>query len=754
MKRGWLTLGVLGLTACQGAPVLVGAPVPVAAMAIDMAAFESALAGSQSLDWSANTFASPRLLESRQARAEKVAGYKVSYTPASGPVWTRPHVGARVSNALAYAFSDPVWNTGPAPMAGDRLMYMTNAARGSTNFYVVNPATGAALNGGGWDVLATVGAPAGSRVDDSAITLSTQATQAMFVTTGGYFGVVETGAGAKRAGFALGAGRTTVRSAPFINNSAAPGIDNSLQVWVASTDATDATGRLHRFDYAAGTATPWTAAPALTVSGSAADGTGGVRTARGFRCSPVAWLGKVYIGDVAGLFWEVDIATGAARYWDLSPFSGVATNQILAPAAFDLSGAGDAVTKIFVSCGARVFWIDPTSNVAVPSQNLLVDTATTTPGPDLQGSLDGYTYTGSTVPDVLAADSISVGSTFNVGNPTIYGGEITGSDGLNSPTDGQPVSGYVRFNVPANAFTGRTPIAATLSLATDPYTVPDASDAGSIYRASNFLKNAGGQDTTTQWTGNNLKFNNQPRLLVPRPFSQRNGPAAQYQRMNWNVNGAVPRDGDAYTFVLRGSGKRYNGPQGAALTSPGYYGADQNNIGGRMLKPYLRVTCSNYGIKGAIANQPILLALGQDPRLYVVNSNALFELNYQDTGTFANAADTRFSLTASGRGGAGNMGVIEIGNKFAQNEVTTSLGMTGGSFYAYVSSENGAGAPRVNKFSVPFARTANADDLRTVFSLPLGSGRTTTYVTWDYFGGSLYFADQGTGTSTVHRLAQ
>lgn len=754
MKRTTATLLVLTLAACQG-PVQAPATQPEtpavttaagATMTMD-ASFESSIANAQVQDWSSNTFNSEAILAGREQRAQSMAGYKVNYTSFSAPTWTKGFTGAKVTNAVAYAFKN-VYATGPLPAGGDRLMVMTNAARGTSNFFVVDPTDGTTLNGTGWDVLTTVGAPAGSKVDNSAISLSALGTQALFVTTGGYFGAIRTSDGAKGAGVSLGAGRQTSGSAPYIDNSAAPGIDGRMSVWVATTDALNAVGQLHHLTYESSATPAWSAPSTFTISGPSADGTGGTLTAAGFKASPIAWRGKVYVGDVAGRFWEYTIATNTARYWDLSPFSGVAVDQILAPVAFDI-GNNLNVNKLFVACGIRVFWVDPVSNVVVPSQNLVLDTATSTPGPRLQDALDTYTYSGTAVPANTAVETISVASDRNVSNPSINNWEVTGSDGYNTPTDGRPVSGYIRFNIGAGAFGGRLPIAATLTMTVDNYCIPNASDAGSIYRASNYLRNPGtGFDTGALWTRGNLNWSNQPRLLVPLPFSRRNGPAAQFAKITWNVSGAVPRDGDNYTFVMRGTGKQYAGAACAALTSPGYYGCTATAA----RRPTLNVTCSPYGVGGAIKAQPILLSSGANPKLYVANSNALFELNYRDTGTFADAAETYFSLTAAGRGGAGNVGVTAA-SKFLQNPVTTALGRTGSQYYIYACDDNAAQRPHVNKFRIPLNRAANADDLTQVYDLPVGGGRTTHYMTWDYFGGSLYFADQA-GTSTLYRLRQ
>jgi hypothetical protein len=244
-------------------------------------------------------------------------------------------------------------------------------------------------------------------------------------------------------------------------------------------------------------------------------------------------------------------------------------------------------------------------------------------------------------------------------------------------------------------------------------------------------------------------------MHVPLPFTSRKRPAREGDRITWNVNGAVPRDGDNYTFVMRGASKYYLGPQCDRVTSPGFYGYTMYSTARNNkydYRPYLRVTCSPFAVAGAIRAQPILLSVGANPRVYVANSNALFELNYKDSGTFANAAETYFSLTASGRGGTGLLGVVG-GGKFLQNSVTTAMGRTGSQYYVYACDDNAASKPHINKFKVPFNRANGADDLTNVFDLPSNSSRSTHFITWDYFGGSLYFADQG-GNSTLYRLRQ
>src|SRR5690606_13958705 len=140
----------------------------------------------------------------------KEAGYKLAYTGFPGPVWTKSHITANkgtVSNAVAYAFTDAFHQTTMAPT--DRLIYMTNAKKGTRNFFIADPATGNVLTGPrangadqGWDRLTLGGAPNIAQVHHSAVTLSTGSTQARSVTTDGYFGAVSFGnaaTGAKEA---------------------------------------------------------------------------------------------------------------------------------------------------------------------------------------------------------------------------------------------------------------------------------------------------------------------------------------------------------------------------------------------------------------------------------------------------------------------------------------------------------------------------------------------------------------------------
>jgi hypothetical protein len=657
-------------------------------------------------------------------------------------------------------------------LATDRLMYMTNALKGTRNFFVSDPATGAVLNGpsaNGFDALTLVGAPAADRVDRSAISLSAEGTQAMFNTNAAYFGAVgfsNMSTGVKTAGIQLGGtGQLCQGSAPFINNSAYPGLDSLMEVWCSTTNAAGTTGYLHKLTYVRGrTPAEWTYGGALTVSGPAADGTAGTVSAAGFTASPIAWNGKVYIGDMAGRLWEYTIATGAARYWDLSPFSGVASAQIIAPAAININWSDD-VEDIFVSCGNRVFWVDPVANTMTPSVVLAVDKqAATTPwSTNLQGGLDTYAFTGVTKPDIYGTEAWSMGSNFNPSNNT-YGNELVGAYGYATPTDGKPVTGYMRFDVPANAF-GGVPISAKLWLTCDPFTISNGSDVGSIFRCSNFLRNATtGLDTTTKWTAalldNNNGWKQQPRLLVPNPFSSRNGPVTNGVRYAWNISGAVPRDNDTYTFAIRGKDKQYASagaaPNGVA---PGYYGTEDNAGGANpsRRRPALEVLVSNYGMAGAIRAQPILLFSGAQQFVCVANSNAVFQLEFTNNGAFTSTASTLFSLLEGGR--TGGIGPVTAG-KFVQNNVTTSLSMTGSQFYLYVCDDNGLGTPHLNKFKMPLTVAPNADDLVQVYNMPAGSLRSTPFLTWDFLGGSLYFADQGglapsvLPKSTLYRLPQ
>ena len=124
---------------------------------------------------------------------------------------------------------------------------------------------------------------------------------------------------------------------------------------------------------------------------------------------------------------------------------------------------------------------------------------------------------------------------------------------------------------------------------------------------------------------------------------------------------------------MRGANMYFNGPRGTAQAAPGYYGyAMTDNRGRPKYRPNIKVKLSTLGLSGPIMAQPVLLALSPNPKLYVANSNALFELDYTDNGTFGNAAETFFSLTASGRGVA-NVGPVDLANKFIQNQVTTAI---------------------------------------------------------------------------------
>src|SRR5688572_30077490 len=114
MKRGLASLLVLTLAACQGpVPTPAGAPfteparvttaaLPGASLTI-APTFEDAIANAQVQDWSSNTFNSEAILETREKRAQAMAGYRVAYTGFAAPSWTRAFTGAKVSNAVGYA---------------------------------------------------------------------------------------------------------------------------------------------------------------------------------------------------------------------------------------------------------------------------------------------------------------------------------------------------------------------------------------------------------------------------------------------------------------------------------------------------------------------------------------------------------------------------------------------------------------------------------------------------------------------------
>ena len=205
-----------------------------------------ALAAKLDADWTQHTIVSRYLSQTYAARASQRKAYHLNAFPTAQ--WTKGFNVAsqgRLTNTPAFSPTDPAYSMALGP--ADRLLTMTNRAKGGNNFFVQNPSTGAITNNGGagWDALTIVGAPNGSQVDGSSLTVSNAGTFGMFVTTGAYFGCINTRTGAKVAGIQLGTNQSCVNSAPWVDYSANGDTEGRLSIWCATTNASGSAGQLY-----------------------------------------------------------------------------------------------------------------------------------------------------------------------------------------------------------------------------------------------------------------------------------------------------------------------------------------------------------------------------------------------------------------------------------------------------------------------------------------------------------------------------
>ena len=133
-------------------------------------------------------------------------------------------------------------------------------------------------------------------------------------------------------------------------------------------------------------------------------------------------------------------------------------------------------------------------------------------------------------------------------------------------------------------------------------------------------------------------------------------------------------------------------------------------------------------------------------KVWVVGSNAVFELSYASPTTFRSRASATYSLTAAGRGLEGASGPTQAGSPRRYIFPKGNLLFTG-SRLIVADGDPANGRFFINQLSPPL--TASADSLTDYYAAPPGSDRVGEQMLFDYAAGSAYMVGRD---ATVRRV--
>ncbi|MFN3432362.1 MAG: hypothetical protein ACK46X_20740 [Candidatus Sericytochromatia bacterium] len=329
------------------------------------------------------------------------------------------------------------------------------------------------------------------------------------------------------------------------------------------------------------------------------------------------------------------------------------------------------------------------------------------------------------------------------GNGTGVDGRLFGADGYALPTDGNRIHAYMQFEVPLGDFGGHSPRAARIDLSAA--NNPAGEEDVRVHRASNFI--AG---TNAFWTGMNFQpdidWHNRPGMLSHALGGYRGAVSAS------DATSGLPRyalrfedvlpvdranvDDRAWaTFAMVSTGKQRNGPPSAPESSQAaqwHRAVDGDNA----TEPKLFVTVET-GAKcpdgWGVQAQPAVDTLRR--KVWVVASNALFELSYADAAQFQAKSAVHYSLTAAGRGLAGSAGPTAAGTPRRFVMPKGNVLFTG---QRLVVPDHDPGQNRVfiNQFTDAIA--GRPDSLAVYQDTGAGTAQVGEQMLWDYMAGSVY----------------
>lgn len=735
---GWLVMPLVALTGCQSVGLSPLLPRLVLA-APDRDGALALLASKGNSTWQDAGLTHAPLLARRRATE-----YRLKSTALAGPQWACAF-GAPTTSAPAFRRSSLRYS-GPEPATADEVYVATEAAPGGRQIFKVGASDGVVRNGTGWDVLAGLKSP--GTFQRTAVGLSADNKRLYLLTSGGFFIVVDADTGERKFVQKLSASGFA-GLAPFIdysNGGGYPRSGSNENVFAVSAD-----GSVYRVNAKDGVYTPtawpsaggqdealWPGRPPIDYGGPTQVG-----------AFPIVWGGQAFFGTLDGRAVRVDLTTDTPSVTTWWPGAETSANNraITAPAAVAFND-DFAISDVFLPCGDRLAWIDVDAPIAEEAVYVSPPLAVTKTTP-VQGRLDAYPYDAPAKKgpyDCLDFASIATNASpapSRWGNGSGIDGRVFGADGYTSPTDGNNIRGYLQFEVPLGAYGGAVPVGGQieLSAANNPATEEDLA----LYRASNFMPG-----TNTYWTGMNfspdIDYANRPALLSDAIGGYKGPVSASSSstglpRYALRFGDLLPVDqatvsGFAWhSFAIVSRGKQRVAPPSAPESSEAARW-HRGVIGTNATEPKLFVTLDTAALTPLENGMRCQAAVDEwTKQVWVMGSNAVFELSYASPTAFRSRANVTYSLTAAGRGLDGAPGPSATGSPRRFVFPKGNLLFTG-SRLVVADGDPGKNRFFVNDFSTPL--TPGAESLDYHYAAPAGSGQVGEQMLFDYRAGSAY----------------
>lgn len=308
--------------------------------------------------------------------------------------------------------------------------------------------------------------------------------------------------------------------------------------------------------------------------------------------------------------------------------------------------------------------------------------------------------------------------------------------------DGVGSYAYVRFPVTAGMFTGRTPISARIQLTT----------ATNSARTTETLNTFGARTAltgTTAWTGfagtPNVDWNARPAFVTGATAS---GTAAMVNGNSYWVPAKVFSElHDAST----GPWDLVNGAVTYAFQSTGANLADVAHIATSAAanRPKLEVTVTRTKLPTAgLRSQPTVDSWNK--RIYVMGTNAVFELRYDTPENFANPAMIAYSFSQSGVA----VGPLQTATDYVVPTGSSTL-TYGGKLvtvdYSPSTNKTALNAYAINLFGAPpfggfYLNTSGNNTAQLATTATIDGQLVNSQLTYDYDRGSVYLVN---GTQVV-----